>query len=473
MSDWDELLKDLQARRETARAMGGPERLEQHRRDGRLDARARVERLLDEDSFVELGTLVGSVHRGVVPPVPADGLIAGHGLIAGRPVLVGAEDFTVMGGSIGLGTTAKRQRLAELAGQERVPLVMLLEGAGERTQNAFERRGRAPNDLQTLAHLSGLVPTIAVVMGPSAGHGALTAPLMDLVVMVEGASLFSAGPPLVKEATGDFVRRYLSYFPSNAWQRPQPLAGADDTAPRGVDALTDLIPADPRRGYDVRPVVDLLADRGSVLEIEPGFGRAVVTVLARLGGEPVAMAANQPAVKAGAIDSDAADKAAHFIDVCGAFHLPLVFLADNPGVLAGTAAERSGVLRHAARMFAAQARVQSPKLHVTLRKAYGFGSSLMAMNPFDRQTVTLALPGARLGAMPATGGGAAAGVDEDAQHVLDHAEVGGAYSSADTMSYDEVIEPGELRNALLAALRLSKTRRSQPPEPAHHHGISP
>src|SRR5204863_361393 len=216
----------------------------------------------------------------------------------------------------------------------------------ERTQNAFEPRGRAPNDLQTLAHISGLVPTVAVVMGPSAGHGALTAPLMDFVVMVEGASLFSAGPPLVKEATGEDVTK------------------------------------------------------------EVLGGTAVHTTV-----------------------SGVAHKAAHFIDVADAFHLPLVFLADNPGVLAGTAAERSGVLRHAARMFAAQARVRSPKLHVTLRKAYGFGSSLMAMNPFDRQTVTLALPGARLGAMPATGGGAAAGVDDDAQRVLAHAELGGAYSS--------------------------------------------
>lgn len=505
MSGWDDLLKDLQARRDAARAMGGEERLEQQRRGGRLDARARVERLLDPDTFVELGTLVGSVHRGVVPPVPADGLVAGHGLIDGRPVVVGAEDFTVMGGSIGLGTTAKRQRLAELAGQEHVPLVMLLEGAGERAQNAFERRGRAPNDLQTLAHLSGLVPTVAVVMGPSAGHGALTAPLMDFVVMVEGASLFSAGPPLVKEATGEevtkeelggtavhttvsgvahnaapddgaalgLVRRYLGYFPSNAWQYPPEPAGVDDTAPRGVGALTDLIPADPRRGYDVRAVVDVVADRGSVLEIEPAFGRAIVTALARLGGEPVAVVANQPAAKAGAIDHEASDKAAHFVDVADAFHLPVVFLADNPGVLAGTAAERSGVLRHAARMFAAQARLRSPKLHVTLRKAYGFGSSLMGMNPFDRQTITLALPGARLGAMPAAGGGAAAGVDDDAQRVLDNAELGGAYSSADTMSYDEVIEPGELRNALLAALRLAAARRSQPPEPARRHGISP
>jgi acetyl-CoA carboxylase carboxyltransferase component len=505
MTDWDPLLKDLQQRRDTARVMGGTERLEQHRAGGRVDARARLERLLDPETFVELGALVGSVHRGVVPPVPADGLIAGHGLIEGRPVVVGAEDFTVMGGSIGLGTTAKRQRLAELAGQERVPLIMLLEGAGERAQNAFERRGRAPNDLQTLARISGLVPTVAVVMGASAGHGALTAPLMDFVVMVEGASLFSAGPPLVKEATGedvtkdelggaavhttvsgvahnavpgdgaglDLVRRYLAYFPSNAWQYPPSSSTETDTGPRELDELIDLIPADPRRGYDVHSVVELVADGESVLEIEPAFGRAVVTVLARLGGEPVAVVANQPAAKAGAIDSEAADKAAHFLDVADAFHLPVVFLADNPGVLAGTAAERSGILRHAARMFVAQARVRSPKLHVTLRKAYGFGSSLMAMNPFDRQTVTLAFPGARLGAMPASGGGAAAAVDTDTQKLLDHAELGGAYSSADTMSYDDVIEPRELRNALLAALRLTSARRSEPPVPARHHGIRP
>ncbi len=510
MSDWEQLLKDLQQRRDAARAMGGTERLEQHRAGGhraggKLDARARVDRLVDSGTFVELGALVGSVHRGVVPPTPADGLVAGHGLIDGRPVLVAAEDFTVMGGSIGLGTTAKRQRLAGLAGQERVPLVMLLEGAGERTQNAFERRGRAPNDLQAVAHISGLVPTVAVVMGPSAGHGALTAPLMDFVVMVEGASLFSAGPPLVKEATGedvtkdelggtavhttvsgvahnaalddgaalDLVRRYLSYLPSNAWQYPTTAPGGADAGPRDLDTLVDLVPADPRRGYDVRPVVELVADRDSVLEVQPAFARPIVTALARLGGEPIAFVANQPAAKAGAIDSTAADKAAHFLEVADAFHLPVVFLADNPGVLAGTAAERSGVLRHAARMFASQARVRSPKLHVTLRKAYGFGSSLMAMNPFDRQTVTLALPGARLGAMPATGGGAAARVDDDTQSLLDHAELGGAYSSADTMRYDDVIDPRELRNALLAGLRLASARRSQPPEPARHHGIRP
>ncbi len=504
MTDWQPLLDDLERRRGAARAMGGPERLEAHGRGGRLDARARVATLLDPGTFVELGTLVGSVHRGVVPPVPADGLVGGHGLIDGRPVVVGAEDFTVMGGSIGHGTGAKRQRLADLARQERIPLVMCLEGAGARAQNAFERHGRSPNDLQTLARLSGLVPTVCVVMGSSAGHGALTAPLMDFVVMVEDAALFSAGPPLVQAAMGEEVtkeelggtavhtvvsgvahnaapddaaalalaRRYLSYLPSSAWEHP-PARPGPDTEARPVGELLDLIPADPRRGYDVRPVLDALFDRDSVLELEPAHGRSMVTALAALGGTAVAAVANQPAVKAGAIDAEAAEKAAHFLGVAGAFHLPVVFLADNPGVLAGTAAERSGILRHAARMFAAQARVRSPKLHVTLRKAYGFGSSLMAMNPFDDQTVTLALPGARLGAMPAAGGADAARIEGDTRAVLEHAELGGAYSAADTMSYDEVVAPAELRDALLAALRLSAARQRLPVGPEASPGVLP
>jgi acetyl-CoA carboxylase carboxyltransferase component len=505
VSDWDPLLEDLALRRDAARAMGGADKLERQRAGGRLDARARIARLLDSDTFVELGTLVGSVHRGVTPPAPADGLVAGHGLIDGRPVLVAAEDFTVMGGSIGHGTTAKRQRLAALAIQERVPLVVLLEGAGERTQNAFERRGRSPNDLQALADLSGLAPTVCVVMGASAGHGALTAPLMDFVVMVEGAALFSAGPPLVEASMGeevtkdelggtavhtaasgvahnaaaddgaalDLARRYLSYLPSNAWEHPPAAPASAGSARRAVPELADLLPADPRQGYDMRAVLDVVLDEGSLLEIEPAFARTVVTGFARLGGDAVAVVANQPAVKAGSIDAEGADKAAHFLGVADAFHLPVVFVADNPGVLAGSASERAGILRHAARMFAAQHRVRAPKLHVTLRKAYGFGSSLMAMNPFDDQTVTLALPGTRLGAMPAASGAEAAGLEADAKAVLEHAELGGAYSSADTMGYDEVVAPAELRDALLDALRLTSARRRRAVEPAAHHGILP
>jgi acetyl-CoA carboxylase carboxyltransferase component len=501
--DWKPLLDALVQRRAAAHAMGGPDRVERRHAAGRLDARQRIAALLDPGSFNELGALVGSVARGALPAAPADALVAGRGRIDGRPVLVGAEDFTVQGGSIGPGTHAKRVRLAELAAQERCPLVMLLDGAGERITNALTRHAFAPNDLQALARLSGQVPTVCAVMGPSAGHGALTAPLSDLVVMVEGAAIFAAGPPLVKASLGEtvdkqalggtavhveqsgvahnavaseedafaFIRRYLGYFPANAWEHPP--ARDSGEGERALDGILELIPADSRRPYDMREVVDLVFDRDSTLEIQPEFGASILTVLARLGGEAVAVLANQPQLKAGTIDAGAADKAAHFLEVAGAFHLPVVFLADNPGVMPGSEAERSGVLRHAARMFFAQAKLDSPKLHVTLRKAFGFGSSIMAMNPFDRQTVTLAFPGASLAAMPAGGGGAAAAAEPAMQAQLDSAESSGPWSVADSLGYDEIIDPRELRNALLAAVRSAAGRRSQAARPTRSGGIRP
>ncbi len=174
-----------------------------------------------------------------------------------------------------------------------------------------------------------------------------------------------------------------------------------DTGPRRLENILELIPPNPRRPYPIGPVLHALVDEGSLLEIQPTYGRSIVTSLARLGGQSVAVVANDPSVMAGTIDSAAADKVAHFLDVVGAFGLPCVFLADNPGVLGGTVAERDGILRHAARMFAVQHRLAAPKLHVTLRKAFGFGSSIMAMNPFDGQTITLAFPSITLGALPA------------------------------------------------------------------------
>jgi acetyl-CoA carboxylase carboxyltransferase component len=500
--DWDPLLEELAARRRDARAMGGEERLAKRRAQGRLDARTRIARLCDPGSFRELGTLVGGEARG--GPVPADALVGGPAALGGRPVVVYAEDFTVKGGSIGHGNHAKRVRLAELALQERVPLVMMLEGAGERASNALERHARAPNDLQVLARLSGRVPTVALVLGPSAGHGALCGLLADQVIMLEGAALFSAGPPLVRAALGEtvtaeelggarmhasqsgvahdvvpdeeaafaFVRRYLDYLPSSAWQRP-PRREGPDTGERSLDAILERVPVRDTRPYDMRGVIELLADEERVLELQPHFGGSILTVLCRLGGRSVAVLANQPAVRAGAIDREAADKAARFLELADAFHLPVVFLADNPGILAGSRAERAGTLRAAARLYAAQARVRTPKLHVTLRKAFGFGSSIMGMNPFDAQTLTLAFPTVTLGALPAASGGEAAKLEADDQAALDAAQAAAAWKTADAMAYDEIIDPRELRNALLAGLRLAEGREAEAPQPARHTGIRP
>ena len=486
---WGPALEEIARRKAEAYAMGGQARLDRQHQRGRLDARERLDRLFDPGTFSEIGNLVGTTDQ---PPVPGDALVAGSGRINGRAALAGAEDVTVLGGSIGSGASDKRYRLCQLARQERVPLVMCLEGAGHRVTETSS--GRRPGDLMGLAELSGIVPMVSLVLGASAGHGALTAPLCDFVAMTETASIFAAGPPLVRSATGedvtkevlggpsvaidsggvvhnlvaddaeaiDLARRYLSHFPGNAWE-PPPRREGPDVGRRRV-GLLELIPPDPRRPYPIRPVLTEVVDDGELLEVQPGFGSSIVTVLAHLGGRSVAIVANDPGVLAGTIDSDAADKAAHFLDVADAFGLPCIFLADNPGVLAGTVAEGQGILRHAARLFAVQHRLRVPKLHVTLRKAFGFGSSVMAMNPFDGQTVTLAFPSITLGALPA--GSEASAVDDPEERARLAAEqarasvVGGA-----RLSYDDVIDPRELRNALLAGLSLAEGRESAPRRP--------
>ena len=283
---WDETLEDLAQRRAAARAMGGPERLEKRMAPGRLDARERVEHLLDPGSFQEFGTLVGG-------DVPADGIVAGSGTINGRPVMVGSEDFTTLAGTIGGGSNAKRYRAAELALRDRMPFVMLLEGAGARTGG---HGGRSPTDLIVQSQCSGRVPVVSAVMGASAGHGALIVPMSDFSVMTADAAVFTAGPPVVKESLGEeiskqdlggprvaipsglihnlapddpsalqLIRDYLSYFPSSAWSYPPSRGAAErgDQGPRRTDELLDIVPRDSRKVYDMRRVIDVIVDDAS------------------------------------------------------------------------------------------------------------------------------------------------------------------------------------------------------------------
>lgn len=493
--DWGETLDDLKRRRQHARAMGGPERLDKHHNKGKLDARARIEYLLDPGSFRELGTLVGG-------EIAADGLIVGSGEINGSPVMLGAEDFTTMAGSIGPGGNSKRYRIAELALRDKVPLLMLLEGAGFRPGGGHY--GRTPTDLLAQAQCSGRVPTVGAVLGPSAGHGALVAPVCDFRIMSRQGAIFTAGPPVVKESTGediskedlggpdvalpsgvihnvaeddetvlDDIRRYLSYFPSSAWSYPPSLPQDDDSEPRATPELLDIVSRDNRRVYDMRAVLDVVFDRPDWFEVQPQYGKAIICALAHLGGHPVAVVANQPQVLAGSIDAAAADKAAHFIMVADSFHLPIVFLADNPGMLPGSRSERSGVLRAGARMFAAQTAATTVKLHVTLRKAYGFGSMVMSLLGFDSQSATFAYPGATMGAMSAAALGRATHAGEDVTAKLREAELQASYRSAEHMGFDELIDPRETRDVLLASLKRGLSSRQAAAEPVTRTVIMP
>jgi acetyl-CoA carboxylase carboxyltransferase component len=493
--DWDETLDDLERRRQRTLAMGGSERLAKHHDKGKLDARARIDRLLDKGSFRELGTLVGG-------EIAADGIVVGSGMVDAKPIMVGAEDFTTLAGSIGPGGNSKRYRIAELAVRDRIPLVMMLEGAGFRPTG--DHYGRTPTDLLAQANCSGRVPTVAAVLGPSAGHGALVAPVCDFRIMSGQGAIFTAGPPVVKESTGeeiskedlggpsvalhsgvihnvgetdedviDDVKRYLTYFPSSAWSYPTSRPTGEVTATRPTPELLDIVSRDNKRVYDMRKVLDVVFDDPDWFEVQPKFGRAIICALAHLGGHPVAVVANQPQVMAGAIDADAADKAAHFILVADSFHLPIVFLADNPGMMPGSRSERAGVLRAGARMFAAQTAATTLKLHVTLRKAYGFGSMVMSLLGFDNQGATYAYPGATLGAMSAAALSRATHAGEDVSALLRDAELQASYRSAEHLGFDELIDPRETRDALLAGLQLGLYARQIGPEPVSRTVILP
>jgi acetyl-CoA carboxylase carboxyltransferase component len=240
-----------------------------------------------------------------------------------------------------------------------------------------------------------------------------------------------------------------------------------------VPEILDIVPRNGRRVYDVRQVVDLVFDEGSVFEVQPAYGESVITSLARLGGHPVAVVANQPLVMAGSVGADGAEKAARFVQVADSFHLPLVFLADNPGVMPGSASERQAILRAGARMYAAQAQATSPKFTVTMRKAYGFGSMVMGMIPFDGQSGVFTFPGATMGAMGAAAMSRSRGSDVDEAEMLRAMELEASYRSAESFGGDELIDPRDTRDVLLHSLERALYRRQAAPEPVARIGIVP
>jgi acetyl-CoA carboxylase carboxyltransferase component len=480
---WQRLLAELAQRTELAEAMGGPDKIERQHQRGKLTARERIAALCDPGSFVEYGALAGGNHPGGDAALAGDGLVGGTGRIDGRSVVVIAEDFTVKGGSIGHPNAAKRARLVRLCLEQLLPLVLMLDGAGERASNQTERYPNTPGDLQLVADLKGQVPVVSMVLGTSAGHGALTGMFADLIIMSQGSAMFTAGPPLVQAALGiattpeqlggaemhtrksgvahnlgqteqdclAMARYFLSLLPSRAGD-PLPLtASAAGAGKRTLEDLLDIIPPTLNQAYDMRAVLASLTDEQTLFELQPDFGASIITAVARIGGTPCMLLANQPSVQAGAITRDAADKASHFIEVANAFGLPLVSLIDNPGVMPGAAAEESAVLKAAAGMFASQRRYRGKKIVVTLRKAFGFGSSVMGMNPWDRQCVSIAFPSVNLGGVPAIGGATAAQASELEAAQLEQLQ-SGAWVPADAMAFDKVIDPRDLRNAVIDAL---------------------
>ncbi|MDP6624195.1 MAG: carboxyl transferase domain-containing protein [Alphaproteobacteria bacterium] len=512
------LLEELERRHADSLLLGGERRIERQRKQGKLTARERIDALVEPGSFEELGQLASHVHTPVPKTAgkrtPADGVVTGFGRVAGRTIGVVSEDFTVLGGSVGLNNLIKKNRMVELAGRDRVPLIWFFDGAGARTDESIGE-GLAPmHHFMAIAKLSGIVPQACAVMGPVAGDSALIAAMIEFIVMVRGTGMLAAGgPPLVQSALGHTVdkeelggsdvhcrisgvadnvaeddldaitqiKTFLSYLPQNAYQYPPDLAPEDDPG-RREEELLDLIPENRRRPYDMYRAIELIVDRGSYFDIKPDYARMMITGLARLNGRVIGVIANQPKVQAGSITAAAGAKQRHFMDLCNAFHLPIVSFMDTPGVMTGPQSEREGALRAGMTIAHSYAFARVPLLTVALHKGIGYGACAMGGYGAGQSTV-LAWPTADFNAIPLESGIQAAyradleaAEDPAALRAELEAAFGklcGAFPAAEQMKIDDIIDPRETRPRLIAALERALHRRHAPAEPAMRHGILP
>lgn len=500
----------------TAKAMssGGEERIARQHALGKLTVRERIDYLLDDGSFQEYGRFA-SHYTSDIPTVemitPSDGVVMGFGLIDGRHVCVVGEDFTVKGGSHGVINARKKLHAIQMARRERVPLIWLLDGAGARGQELMNDGLPDVTHFLEQARLSGTAPQIGLVLGPCAGDSALVAAGSEFVIMRRGTSMMAAGgPPVVKAATGIDVtkeelggssihtrisgvadneaetdeealalaRRFLSYLPQNAWCWPERGVPAE---PEKID-IDKIVPVQKRRAYDMKILIRSIVDAESFLEIKPEYAKMMITGFARMDGHPVGIIANQPMVHAGAITTPAAKKAQHFIELCSAYHVPLVFLEDVPGVMTGPQAEREGTLRAGLSLVNSLAWSNVPKITVVIRKAFGFAACAMAGWGGEQSYIAAWLT-ADFASLPVSGGVAAAFKREieaspdpaQAQRDIEARFSGGTgpYNAAARFTVHDVIAPQETRGRILHALSLSRSRRSQNPAPVAKYGVSP
>lgn len=507
-------LAKLAERRAHALKMGGAERIGRQHDLGKLTVRRRVALLTDEATFQEYGQLNSHVSESVQSTqdiTPADGVVAGFGKIDGRYAAVVAEDFTVKGGSHGVVNAKKKLHLVQMARRERVPLIWMVDGAGARGQELMNDGLPDVTHFLEIARLSGTAPQVSLVLGPCAGDSALVGAATEFIVMREGTGMMAAGgPPVVKAATGvditkealggseihakvsgivdrtaktdeeaiQLARTFLSYLPTNAWAYPPQGAPCE---PEDID-LDTVMPDSPRRGFDVKQVIRGIVDAGSFFEIKPEWAKMLVTGLARIDGHPVGVIANQSLVFAGAITSNAARKARRFIDLCSAYHIPLVFLQDVPGVMTGPEAEKSGVLREGLAVVYALAWAEVPKVTIVLRKAFGFGACAMG-GWGGEQSLVAAWPTADFASLPVSGGVAAAFKSEieraedpmARQREIESRFKDGTdpFNSAARFTVHDVIKPSETRLRVKLALELARSRRTQPPAPVARYGVMP
>jgi acetyl-CoA carboxylase carboxyltransferase component len=477
----------------------------------KLYVRDRIALLVDEGSFVEDAQLANALNPGL----PADGVVTGRALVDGRPALLVANDPTVKAGSWGARTVEKIVRITEVALRDELPIFWLIDSAGARITDQVDlfpgRRG-AGRIFHNQVALSGKVPQICCLFGPSAAGGAYIPAFCDLVIMVDGnASMYLGSPRMAEMVVGekvtleemggarmhtsvsgcgdllasddaeaiDLAKQYFSYVPGS-WQAQPP---SYDAAPAGRDFTRDLVPVEESVGFDIHDVIDALLDAETFFELKPSYAPELVTGFGLLAGQVVGIVANQPAVKGGVLFVDSADKAARFIWLCDAFNIPLVYLCDVPGFMIGSEVERAGIIRHGAKMITAVSEATVPTVSVIVRKAYGAGLYAMC-GPGFSPDACIALPTAKIAVM-----GPEAAINavyyNKIQEIADEGErveyvskLREEYETdidilrlAADLVIDAIVEPENLRNDLIARLAAAQTKNRH--FSTRRHGVPP
>jgi acetyl-CoA carboxylase carboxyltransferase component len=515
---WQDEVDEIRARRAAARAMGGPERVARQHGRGRLTIRERIDGLVDEGSFTEIGQVAGTstYDQGSLASFVPDPYVAGLGKVNGRDVVVAGEDFTVRGGSGGgPGQRNKRDFAFAMAKEYRVPLVQFLDGAGASIAS-IESMGRSylPNskDWSDPLELLGQVPMVGGIMGAVAGGIAAYALLTHWTCMVRGAELFAAGPAIVKRAIGADVTKqelggtdvhvrvsgvadneaadekdcfaqmaaFLSYLPQSVWELP-PYVETGDRAGRREEELLTIIPRESRRGYDMRHLVKLVLDEGYFFEVKPYFGRAVITALARLNGHVVGVVANDPMFQAGAVDTAAADKTTHFMELCDTFRIPLIHFVDVPGFMIGPRAEAAGTLRAGVRTLWVAHQVTVPSVAIHVRRCYGMAG--VATSTPAHLGLRLGWPSGEWGSLPVEGGVETAyrrliAQAPDPERARAEIEarlklMKSVFPVAEAFGVEDLIDPRDTRPLLIRFLEAALPRLAHDLGPKPRYGVRP
>jgi len=513
---WEPEVKEINLRRQMALKLGGEERVDRHHKQGKFTVRERIDKLTEPGSFQEVGQLAGAAtwEGGKFKDIVPAPYVMGLAKVDGRWVAIGGEDFTVRGGSsAGLARRKGGQGgfVEDMAREYRIPMINLIDGTGANVASAIKskyKRLPAQSGYERCMQLLGLVPVVSAVLGATAGGPVGRAVMSHFSVMVRGTSqLFAAGPPVVaralskeitKEELGGAhiavdkagsidnaadseeeafaqIKRFLSYMPQNVWEMP-PYVPTGDPPDRWEEELLSIVPRNRMHPYDMRRIIELVFDRKSFFEIQPTFGIAAITGLARLNGYPVGIVANNPRVNAGAPDARDSNKMGHFCEVCDQFHIPLVFLVDVPGFMIGPEAEAMGTLRAGMRAMHIGMQATVPRFTVIIRKCYGMAGALNYVN--NRLCYRIAWPSGEFGSIPIEGGVAAsykreieASDDPEKKRKEIEAEIR-SYSSpfrtVEAFALEDIIDPRETRlrlcNFIEAAQNYLKTELGPTPK---------